>query len=79
MACPQCGGSIVARTTKKGRRFYGCTNYPDCNFVSWVKPVPKNCPDGGAFLVEKRSKARGLYYQCSREGCEYTEAAAEEE
>ncbi|MGI5839085.1 MAG: type I DNA topoisomerase [bacterium] len=76
--CPVCGGTIVARTSKKGRKFYGCANYPECDFVSWQKPVAKSCPECGAYLVEKRSRRRGTYYRCSRKECGYEEAAEDD-
>ncbi len=71
--CPACGGQMVERKSRKGRRFYGCSNYPECTFVSWQKPMDRNCPTCGAFLVQRKSKTEGVSYQCSREGCGYTE------
>lgn len=56
--CPKCGkGQIVERKSKRNRTFYGCDRYPACDFVSWDKPVGRDCPVCGHFLVEKRSKA----------------------
>ena len=49
--CPKCGKDIVIRKTRKGRVFYGCENYPDCDFTSWQKPVEKACPKCGKFVV----------------------------
>lgn len=64
VTCPKCGqGQIVERKSKRGRTFYGCSRYPDCDFVSWDKPVGRNCPVCGHFLVEKRSKA-GVQVVC---------------
>ena len=77
--CPQkeCEGSLVQRRTRKGRMFYGCSNYPDCTFAMWEKPIPRTCPQCGAtFLVEKRTKA-GVKHICKQEGCEYQETADE--
>ena len=55
--CPDDGGDIVERRTKKGKLFFSCGNYPKCKFATWYKPVKKACPDCGAeFLVEKRTK-----------------------
>jgi DNA topoisomerase-1 len=72
--CPKCGeGDIVERRTKKGRRFYGCSRYPECDFTTWFKPVAKECPQCGSFLVERRSKTEGTYHECVREGCGYRE------
>jgi DNA topoisomerase-1 len=70
--CPDCDGEMVVRRTKKGRKFYGCNKYPDCEYTSWQKPLPHSCPECGAYLVERRSKSRGQYYSCSRETCDYT-------
>ncbi|MHB8928499.1 MAG: type I DNA topoisomerase [Bacillota bacterium] len=71
--CPVCGGQMVERKSRKGRRFYGCSNYPECTFVSWQKPLDRNCPECGSFLVQRKSKTEGTHYQCSREGCSYAE------
>lgn len=55
--CPKCGiGQVVERKSKRNRLFYGCSRYPDCDFVSWDKPVGRNCPVDGHFLVEKKVK-----------------------
>ncbi|MDM8243482.1 type I DNA topoisomerase [Limosilactobacillus vaginalis] len=55
--CPKCGqGTVVERKSKKNRVFYGCSRYPDCDFVSWDKPIGRNCPKDGHFLVEKKIK-----------------------
>lgn len=55
--CPKCGkGTVVERKSKRNRVFYGCSRYPDCDFVSWDKPVGRNCPKDGHFLVEKKVK-----------------------
>lgn len=67
--CPDCGGEIVERRSRRGRLFYGCGNYPECGFVSWQKPTQQKCPRCSAFMVEKRSKRKGRFYRCSRENC----------
>ena len=67
--CPKCGKDIVIRKTRKGRVFYGCENYPDCDFTSWQKPVEKACPKCGKFMV-----IRGNRIVCSDQGCGYSEA-----
>lgn len=54
--CPQCGKELVIRKTKKGRKYYGCENSPECDFMSWQKPVPEKCPQCGGYMVEKGSK-----------------------
>jgi DNA topoisomerase-1 len=73
--CPVdgCGGQIVARKRKKGRgrEFYGCTNYPTCQFVTYFKPTDSLCPKCGKFLVEKEDKQRGTYKSCINPGCDY--------
>lgn len=73
--CPQChAGMLVQRKSKKGRRFYGCNRYPECDFVVWQKPVAERfCPECSGILVEKRTKDRGLLHACVREGCGYSE------
>ena len=70
---PDCDGKIVARRAQKGRRreFYGCTNYPECDFVTYDKPTGSNCPRCGRFLVEKRDKQRGAYKACINPDCDY--------
>ena len=69
--CPSCGNEIVARKSKKGRLFYGCTGYPKCNMVFWNKPVDKSCPKCGSLLTEKKTKKKELV--CSNPDCGYTE------
>lgn len=55
--CPKCGkGTVVERKSKRNRVFYGCSRYPECDFVSWDRPVGRNCPKDGHFLVEKKVK-----------------------
>lgn len=55
-ACPKCDGKIVAKRTRKGKYFYGCSNYPKCDFASWYKPTGENCPKCANLLVEKKDK-----------------------
>ena len=76
VACPKCGGEIVERRSRKGRHFYGCSNYPGCDFVSWDRPVEGRCPDCGALLVEKVGRG-GRYVQCSAR-CGYRKSVREE-
>ena len=74
--CPEegCTGQISERRTKKGKPFYGCTNYPKCTFALWDRPVAESCPQCGApFLVEKYVKAKGKYKACYRKDCGYKE------
>src|SRR5690606_21103922 len=56
--CPKCGSNIVVRKTKRGRKFYGCSQYPQCNFVSWDPPVKEPCPECGSYMVEKTSRGK---------------------
>ena len=67
--CPKDGGEIVAKRTKRGRVFYGCANFPECDFTSWEKPLPEPCPNCGGLLVQGRGGAG----RCTL--CEYTAEA----
>lgn len=81
-ACPKpgCGGEIVARKTKgRGKEFYGCTNYPECDFISHFKPINANCPKCGQFMVEKYDKKHGTYKSCINPECNYLHTADEVE
>ena len=82
-ACPRpnCGGQIVARKRKRGRgrEFYGCTNYPTCDFVTYFKPTDSKCPKCGYFLVEKEDKQRGMYKACINPSCDYLHTKGVEE
>ena len=80
--CPKagCDGEIVARKTKgRGKEFYGCTNYPKCDFISHFKPLDNQyCPKCGWFLVEKYDKKNGTYKSCINPDCDYLHTADEE-
>lgn len=77
VACPKCAeGKIIERRSKKGRIFYGCDQYPGCDFVSWDKPSGKPCPNCSAMLVEKRNR-NGAKLQCV--ACDYTEEVLDDE
>lgn len=78
---PDCDGKIVARRRLKGRgkEFYGCTNYPACDFISHFKPTSTDCPKCGWFLVEKSDKKRGTYKACINKACDYLHTSGEEE
>lgn len=69
--CPVCGGDMVVRKTKRRRNFYGCSNYPQCNFMTWDKPVKEKCPVCGAHLGEKKTK-EGKELVCLNRECSYT-------
>ena len=66
--CPLCGKEVVLRKTKKGRKYYGCENNPECEFMSWQKPSGKSCPRCGSYMVEKGNKLR-----CSNDQCGFVE------
>ena len=65
--CPKCGKEVVIKKTKKGRKYYGCENNPDCDFMSWQKPSTEKCPECGSYMVEKGNKLL-----CSNEQCGYS-------
>ena len=67
VACPKCGKDVVVKKTKKGRRFFGCENNPECDFMSWQKPSAQKCPECGSYMVEKGNKLL-----CSDTSCGYT-------
>ena len=72
--CPKCGSDMVKRITRKGRPFYGCINYPECDFMSWNRLVSKPCPKCGKYMV-----IRGKKIVCSEAECGYTESLPEED
>ena len=74
VACPKCGKDIVLRKTKKGRKYYGCENNPDCDFMSWQKPSKEKCPKCGGLMVEKGNKLL-----CINEACGYIENKSQKE
>ena len=77
--CPKCTGDVVARKTKgRGKEFYGCTNYPECDFISHFKPVNQNCPKCGFFMVEKYDKKNGAHKVCINSECDYLHSAEDE-
>lgn len=67
--CPKCGGKVVVKKTKKGRVFYGCSEYPKCDFVSWDEPTMEKCPRCGKTLLRKKGKTPKLY--CVTPDCGY--------
>src|SRR5437763_7096470 len=70
--CPKDGGDIVERKSRRGKVFFGCANYPDCDFTLWNRPVAEKCPDCGApFLVEKITKKHGRQLVCTNDECSY--------
>ncbi len=78
ISCPveNCKGEIIQKFSKRGKVFYGCSSYPDCDFAIWDKPVEKKCPECGfAFLVEKETKRSGKVIKCTQADCKYKEPA----
>ena len=76
--CPKCGNTIVAKKSKKGKKFFGCSGYPECDFVSWYEPVKEKCPECDSYMVLKYSKSKGKYIQCSNTECGYKKEIKEE-
>lgn len=68
--CPECGGELILKRTRKGRRYFGCENSPECTFMSWSKPVEKRCPECGSYMTE-----RGNKLVCANEACGHREDA----
>lgn len=73
--CPKDGGKIVVRKSPKGRIYYGCANYPNCDFMTWDLPVADLCPQCGSTLFKKGGKKGVLY--CAKEGCGYSRPVGE--
>ena len=75
VVCPKDGdkgGEVVERKSKRGKLFFGCSNYPDCDFVLWNRPIVETCPKCAApYLVEKMTKKHGRQILCNNEGCDY--------
>src|SRR5665213_3441690 len=70
--CPNCSaGEIIERRSKRGKTFYGCNRYPECDFVAWGKPIAEKCPQcGGSYMIEKYLKA-GAFAQCPNDECKF--------
>lgn len=73
ISCPKCSGELIVRKTKKGRKFYGCSKYPECSFVSWDEPIAEKCPECGSLMVKKYAK-KGVEHKCTNEACGYKRA-----
>lgn len=76
VSCPNCGGKIVRRKSKKGRVFYGCSNFPECNFVSWDEPIEEKCPNCGSPMVKKKNK-KGTIIKCMDKECGFSKIEKE--
>ena len=68
--CPECEAKVYIKKTKKGRKYYGCENAPECEFMSWNKPTGEKCPECGSYLVEKGTKK--VRIACSNAECGYS-------
>jgi len=68
--CPKCGAALLKRKSKRGKPFYGCEKYPECDFVSWDKPVAEKCPKCGSLMVSKMGQ-HGAYTMCTNKECAY--------
>jgi DNA topoisomerase-1 len=77
VTCPECGkGQIVERRSKRGKLFYGCGAYPDCDFVLWRRPVDKACPEcDRSYMLERITKKDGHQFVCDNENCDHAETA----
>ena len=71
VSCPTCGGDLISRKSKRGRTFYGCSNYPECTFISGRRPLPSPCPDCQGLLVA----ARGERAECTN--CDFKSLVSE--
>ncbi len=78
VACPKCDGVLVERRSRKGRVFYGCSKYPDCDFVVWNRPVQKSCAKCGGLMVEKRQGGK-LRHVCTNAECRHEEQVEQDE
>jgi len=76
--CPKCGGIILERRSKKGTKFFGCSTYPECDFVSWHEPTEIKCSECNTYMVKRYSKTKGDYMECSNSECKHKEYKAEE-
>jgi DNA topoisomerase-1 len=75
VTCPEDGGELIEKTTKKGKVFWSCSNWPECKFALWQKPVPESCPEcGHPFLVEKKTRGKSIL-QCPNKKCSYKREA----
>ena len=71
VSCPVCNGKIVLRRSKKGRKFYGCDNFPECDYTSWNRPTSEDCPKCGTRLVEKPGRNKAVKLICPNDQCNF--------
>jgi DNA topoisomerase-1 len=76
--CPKCGAKVVRKKSKKGRQFFGCERYPQCDYVSWDEPLLEKCPVCGSAMVLKIAKNKAKYRQCMSESCDHREFVKKE-
>lgn len=69
VSCPKCGGKILVKRSKKGKKFFGCSSYPNCDFVSWNEPIKDPCSKCGSYMTIKYTKTKGKYAICSNSEC----------
>ncbi|ERI92898.1 DNA topoisomerase I [Clostridiales bacterium oral taxon 876 str. F0540] len=67
--CPKCGENILIKRSKKGKKFFGCSNYPNCDYVSWFEPTNEKCDLCNELMFKKYSKSKGSFLECSNENC----------
>ncbi len=79
--CPKCGRRLLEKVSRKNRKFYGCEGFPECDFISWDKPIAEKCPQCGSYMIEKRNSRHGVTHLCANEACRYRETveASEED
>ena len=70
-SCPLCGKRLLEKMSRKNRRFYGCEAYPECDFVSWDKPVNEKCPKCGQYMIEKKNNRGETIHLCTNENCRH--------
>ena len=69
--CPKCGSKILEKRSRKGNKFYGCSSYPECDFVSWFEPTSERCPQCNEIMVKRYTKTKGDYLECINKDCKY--------
>ncbi|MEE1280276.1 MAG: topoisomerase DNA-binding C4 zinc finger domain-containing protein, partial [Oscillospiraceae bacterium] len=72
--CPECGSNLIGRKGKKGKKFYGCSGYPNCKFISWDEPVADVCPQCGNTMFIKKGKQTQIY--CAKDGCGFNKSVS---
>ena len=75
-ACPKCGGRVLEKISRKNRKFFGCEHYPECDFVSWERPVNEKCPKCGSYMTEKVNRKGETWHLCANEQCRFKVEAA---